>query len=70
VMNAVILTSVLSAGNSGMYAATRMLWVMAKEGKAPKFLTKVNSSGIPVNALLATTLIGMAAFLTSLFGDG
>ncbi|MGO0062980.1 amino acid permease [Brevibacillus fluminis] len=70
VMNAVILTSVLSAGNSGMYAATRMLWVMAKEGKAPKFLTKVNSRGIPVNALLATTLIGMAAFLTSLFGDG
>lgn len=70
VMNAVILTSVLSAGNSGMYAATRMLWVMAKEGKAPKFLTKVNRRGIPMNALVATTLIGMAAFLTSLFGDG
>ena len=25
-MNAVILTAVLSAGNSGMYASTRMLW--------------------------------------------
>ncbi|CAM3850723.1 hypothetical protein MEZE111188_12770 [Mesobacillus zeae] len=38
VMNAVILTSVLSAGNSGLYASTRMLWVMAKEGQAPGFL--------------------------------
>jgi lysine-specific permease len=70
VMNAVILTSVLSAGNSGMYASTRMLWVLAKEGKAPKLFAKVNDRGIPVNALLLTTLIGMFAFLASLFGDG
>lgn len=70
VMNAVILTSVLSAGNSGMYASTRMLWVLAKEGKAPKLFAKVNARGIPVNALLLTTLIGMFAFLASLFGDG
>ena len=35
VMNAVILTSVLSAGNSGMYAATRMLFNMAVDGQAP-----------------------------------
>ncbi|MBF0207826.1 MAG: amino acid permease, partial [Oligoflexia bacterium] len=33
-MNAVILTAVLSCGNSGMYAATRMLYAMATEGKA------------------------------------
>jgi lysine-specific permease len=70
VMNAVILTSVLSAGNSGMYACTRMLWTMAKEGKAPKFLAKVNHRGIPFNALIVTTIVGMLAFLTSLFGDG
>ena len=37
VMNAVILTSVLSAGNSGMYAATRMLFNMAVDGQAPAF---------------------------------
>lgn len=30
-MNAVILTSVLSAGNSGMYASTRMLYSMSKD---------------------------------------
>jgi lysine-specific permease len=70
VMNAVILTSVLSAGNSGMYASTRMLWVLAKEGKAPKLFAQVDKRGVPVNALLATAFIGMFAFLASLFGQG
>lgn len=70
VMNAVVLTAVLSTANSQMYAGTRLLWTMAKEGNAPKFLTKINSRGIPVNALYATTVIGMLAFVTSIFGDG
>lgn len=69
VMNAVILTSVLSCGTSGLYASTRMLWSMAKEGQAPKFLQKVNKRGIPMNALVLTTIIGGLAFLTSIFGD-
>ncbi|PLS08400.1 amino acid permease [Neobacillus cucumis] len=69
VMNAVILTSVLSAGNSGLYASTRMLWSMAKDGQAPKFLQKLNPRGIPMNALVLTTIIGGFAFLTSIFGD-
>ncbi|WP_223593111.1 amino acid permease [Neobacillus bataviensis] len=69
VMNAVILTSVLSCGTSGLYASTRMLWSMAKDGQAPKFLQKVNNRGIPINALVMTTIIGGLAFLTSIFGD-
>ncbi len=70
VMNAVILTAVLSAGNSGLYASTRMLYALAREGKAPKFLGFVNQRGIPIYALLITTAVGMLAFLASLFGDG
>lgn len=69
-MNAVILSSVLSAGNSGMYAATRVLYSMAKNGLAPKFLGKLNRRSVPVNALLITTSVGMLAFLASFFGDG
>ncbi|MGE8017318.1 amino acid permease [Peribacillus frigoritolerans] len=69
VMNAVVLTSLLSAGNSGLYASTRMLWSMAKDNQAPKFLAKVNHRGIPMNALIMTSLIGGLAFLTSIFGD-
>ncbi|MDO5746565.1 MAG: amino acid permease [Actinomycetaceae bacterium] len=70
VMNAIILTSILSAGNSGMYVSTRMLYSLAKEGKAPKIFTKVTSHGVPMNALIATTVVGMLCFLTSLIGSG
>ncbi|WP_183363809.1 amino acid permease [Saccharococcus caldoxylosilyticus] len=70
VMNAVILTAVLSAGNSGMYASTRMLWDLAREGKAPKFLAKLDKRGVPVNALIVTSSLGTLAFLASFFGDG
>lgn len=67
-MNAVILTSVLSAGNSGMYASTRMLYTLARQGDAPKLFAKVSKNGVPRNALLATGAIGALCFLTSMFG--
>lgn len=70
IMNAVILTSVLSCGNSGLYVASRMLYSLSKEGKAPKFLSKVNKRGIPTNAIYATTLVACTAFFASLIGDG
>lgn len=69
VMNAVILTSVLSAANSGMYASTRMLFSLAVDGDAPKMFSRINSRGIPVFALLGTTLVGLFTFLASIFGN-
>jgi lysine-specific permease len=68
-MNAVVLTSVLSCGNSGMYAASRMLYAMSREGRAPKALSKVNSKGVPVNALLLTTLVASVSFLIGLYAQ-
>ena len=68
-MNAVILTSVLSAGNSGMYASSRMLYAMAKDGKAPAWLGKLNSRGVPINALILTTIVASACFLTGLYAE-
>lgn len=70
VMNAVILTSVLSVGNSGLYAATRMLYAMSREGKAPKCFSKLSKNGVPLYALILTTIVGAACFLTSPAGDG
>lgn len=70
IMNAVILTSVLSAGTSGLYASTRMLFALAERGHAPRFLTRLSSHQVPMNALVATTMVGLAGFVTSLVGDG
>ncbi|MEE5988237.1 amino acid permease [Ligilactobacillus equi] len=69
VMNAVILTSVISAANSGMYASTRMLFALGVEGDAPKIFGRVNGRGIPVPALLGTTFVGLLTFLSSIFGE-
>ncbi|KRN12159.1 amino acid permease-associated protein [Fructilactobacillus fructivorans] len=69
IMNAVILTSVISSANSGMYASTRMLYSMADEGYAPKIFGKVSKRGIPVLALLATMVVSLLTFMTSIFGS-
>ncbi len=68
-MNAVILTAILSAGNSGMYSSTRMLFDMAKNGSAPKLFSKLNARGVPMNALYATTVIAALCFLTTFIGE-
>ena len=70
VMNAVILTSVLSCGNSGLYTSSRMLHAMALRGSAPKFFSKVAKNGVPVYAVAATGLIAALSFFTSLIGEG
>ena len=68
-MNAVILTAILSAGNSGMYSSTRMLFDMARKGSAPKAFGKLDARGVPMNALYATTAIAALCFLTTFIGE-
>ena len=67
VMNAVILTSVLSAGNSGMYAATRMLYNMATEGNAPRIFSRLTQNGVPLVALIGSTLVASLCLFSSLY---
>ena len=69
IMNAVILTAILSAGNSGMYSSTRMLFDMARKGSAPKVFGRLDPRGVPMNALYATTAIAALCFLTTFFGE-
>ena len=69
-MNAVILTSVLSAGNSGMYASTRMLYSMSKDKLAYNSFGKTNKSGVPYVSLIATGVLVILIFaLQHLSGD-
>ncbi len=68
-MNAVILTAVLSAGNSSMYVASRMLHAMAHSGKAPAFFGRLNRRGVPAAALWFTGGVSALAFFSTLVGD-
>ncbi|KAJ4177430.1 hypothetical protein NW755_013854 [Fusarium falciforme] len=48
IVNALILTSIFSAGNTYTYCATRALYSLALEGRAPKFLRYCNKRGTPI----------------------
>ncbi len=66
-MNFVVLTVIISAANSGLYASTRMLWSLANEGTIPAVIAKTNKRGIPVFALLLSMLGGVLALLSSIY---
>jgi lysine-specific permease len=53
-----------------MYSATRTLWYMASTNQAPKLFKYTTSYGLPLNALLATALVGSIVFLTSFINNG
>lgn len=52
IINAVVLTSAWSSGNSGMLGSSRSLYGLAREGHAPKIFLRVNRFGIPYVAVL------------------
>ena len=61
IMNAVILTAVLSALNSGLFASSRMVMALATRGDAPTGLARLNARGVPVRAILLSTAFGYVA---------
>ena len=65
VMNAVVLTAVLSCLNSGLYTASRMLFVLAARREAPIALLTVNGKGVPVRAILFSSVIGFLCVIAA-----
>ncbi|KAJ6255884.1 General amino acid permease [Drechslerella dactyloides] len=63
VVNALILTSALSAGNSYVFCASRSLFGLALEGKAPKIFTRTNRFGVPIYCVGLVLLVSLLAFL-------
>lgn len=64
IVNALVLASAFSAGNSYMYCASRSLFGLALEGKAPRIFTKTNRIGVPYTCVLAVLAICLLAFLS------
>ncbi|MFD2611434.1 amino acid permease [Paenibacillus gansuensis] len=67
IMNFVILTALLSVANSGLYAATRMLWSLSRENSLNPKMGQVNRRGVPINSLLLTMGIAFLSLLCSVF---
>lgn len=63
IINACILISAWSAGNSYCYVGARMIIAMAVDRQAPQFFSKVNRWGVPYYAVLASFMFGPLAYL-------
>ena len=66
-LNIVVLTAALSVYNSGVYANTRMLYSLAVQGNAPRFLIKLSRSGVPLAALGVSALATFACIAVNYF---
>lgn len=63
IINAVILISAWSSGNSFLYMSSRSLYSLAVVGNAPRIFKKCNKSGIPIYAVSASSLFTFLSYL-------
>ncbi|KGM91999.1 uncharacterized protein PADG_11786 [Paracoccidioides brasiliensis Pb18] len=63
IVNAMVLGAAFSAGNSYVYCASRSLFGLALEGKAPRIFTKCNKHGVPIYCVGLVLLISLLSFL-------
>jgi amino acid transporter len=64
IFNAAILMTVLSAGNSCVYAGSRILYSLACNKSAPKWFTYTTRQGVPYYSVMATAAFGLLAFMS------
>jgi AAT family amino acid transporter/GABA permease len=63
IMSAIILTAVLSCLNSSFYVVSRVLFVLAGRGDAPRWLVKTNSRHVPARSVLLGSAAGFLGIL-------
>ncbi|KAL8633531.1 hypothetical protein Q9189_000684 [Teloschistes chrysophthalmus] len=63
IVNVLILSACLSAGNSYVYCASRSLFGLALEGRAPRVLTRCTKNGVPIYCVLLVLAISLISFL-------
>ncbi|THX06646.1 hypothetical protein D6D13_06407 [Aureobasidium pullulans] len=64
ITNALLVTSIFSAGNSYVYSSSRILYAMSIEGHAPKFFQKCTKNGVPIYAFVVPMLFSLISFLS------
>lgn len=63
-MNVVILVSVISIGNSGVYGGSRTLTALAEQGYAPKIFAYIDKSGRPLFSTITIIAFGLLAYVS------
>ena len=60
IMNLVVLSSVMSSMNSGVFSTSRMLFGLAKDGQAPQTLSQLSKRAVPAKGLIFSCCFIMA----------
>ena len=67
IMRFVIITALLSAANSGLYAASRMMWSLSAQRQLPQVFSRLSNSGTPIIALVVTMFGAIPGLLSEHF---
>lgn len=65
IMSAIILTAVLSCLNSSFYVVSRVMFVLAGRGDAPRVLARLNARKVPVNSVLIGSVAGIVGIIAN-----
>ena len=70
ILNIVVITAAISAINSDIFGAGRMMYGMAQDGQAPKVFTKLTKSGVPwVTVLVMSVVMLLGVYLNYLLPE-
>lgn len=65
IMNVIILTAVLSVGNSSIYGSSRTIAALADRGQAPKIFGYIDRSGRSLIAILFSSASGSISYIVA-----
>jgi GABA permease len=65
IMSAIILTAVLSCLNSAFYVSSRVMFILADRGDAPKSLVKLNARRVPVVSVFMGAAAGFVGIIAA-----
>ena len=63
IANALLLTTVYSAGNCYVYTTTRSLYGLATSGHAPRIFLKMTKNGVPIYSLMVSVAFACLSYL-------
>lgn len=66
-LNIIVLTAALSVYNSSVYSNSRMLYGLAEQGNAPKFLLRLNAHSVPVRAIIVSSCFAAVCIIINKF---
>lgn len=69
-ITALFATTIFAAGNTVLYSATRCLYGLALEGRAPRILRKTTNSGVPIYCFAVTMIFPLLSLLQLGSGTG